>query len=227
MASSWLGLRFGGIRFLVIGLVLGATVAASITWVRALGNQDIVNLCVNSAGNVRVATGNDSCKRNETKPTLHTAAGSDQAFLPLHGKADDADKLNDIDSQDLILQCAPGQTQSAGICFTDEYSATSREYAYLGCANRNLRLPSIAEQSLIYEHIFTNTPTAEGWTDELADGNTAFSLTLDNAFVNSVAHSIVDSLPYRCVSSPTNQGAAATSVQSIASPQQEPALKPR
>jgi hypothetical protein len=35
MASSWLGRRFGGIRFLVIGLVLGATVAASITWVSA------------------------------------------------------------------------------------------------------------------------------------------------------------------------------------------------
>jgi hypothetical protein len=207
--------------------VLGETVAASITWVRALGNQDIVNLCVNSAGNVRVATGNDSCKRGETKLALQTAAGSDQAYLPLHGKADDADKLDGIDSQDLILQCASGQTQSEDVCFTDEYSATTWDYDYLGCVNRAMRLPSIAEQSFIYLNLYSGTPTAEGWVDESADGSTAFSLTLDNAFVNSVAHSIVDSLPYRCVSSPTNQGAAATSVQSIASPQQEPALKPR
>jgi hypothetical protein len=156
-----------------------------------------------------VATGNDSCKRGETKLALQTAAGSDQAYLPLHGKADDADKLDGIDSQDLILQCASGQTQSEDVCFTDEYSATTWDYAYLGCANRAMRLPGMAEQSLIYLNLYSGTPTAEGWVDELADGSTAFSLTLDNAFVNPVAHSIVDSLPYRCVSSPTNQGAAA------------------
>jgi hypothetical protein len=178
-------------------------------------------------GIVRVDASNNICRRGETKLTLYTASGSDQTFLPLQGKATDADTLDGIDSQDLILQCASGMTQGGDICFTDTYDATNWEYAYLGCANSNMRLPSIAEQSLIYRHIYFNTPSEEGWVDELADSSTAFSLKLNNATVNPIAHSFDDSLPYRCVSSPTNQGAAATSAQTIVPQQHEPALKPR
>ncbi len=227
MGSNWLRRRVVGIRFLVVGIVLGAAVAASATWVSAQSNQDLVNLCVNIIGIVRVDASNNICRRGETKLTLYTASGSDQTFLPLQGKAADADTLDGIDSQDLILQCWPGQTQGGDICFTDKYDATTWEYAYLGCANSNLRLPSIAEQSLIYRNIYFNTPSEEGWVDELADSSTAFSLTLNNGVVKPVAHSFDDSLSYRCVTSPTNQDAAATSVQTIVPQQQEPALKPR
>jgi hypothetical protein len=211
----------------VIALCVAGTGAA----VAAIpGSEGTISACYKPAnGNLRVidAGAGEQCKQQERLLTWHDGIsgkvtdadlldGIDSTgFLRVSGKAVDSDKLDGIDSSSLVLHCPSGYTRSRDVCFTAQRTGTF-DAAWFDCLNTGGRLPNSAELANVFPALAVEggVPEEADWNADLLGGGQALALRVSGFTVGWEEHGFGDTLGYRCILSPTNDGTVSLSARS-------------
>ncbi len=122
-------------------------------------------------------------------------------------------KGDPVDSAAFVDHCPSGLTLSQDVCFTDQKTDDpSWSWAFSGCVNAGLRLPTIAEEGLIVLYVSQhNGPDQTEWTSS-ATGTNAMVVQYqsDGGHINTLEYPWSTVFPYRCVATPLNLDAVPT-----------------
>jgi hypothetical protein len=211
----------------IIALCVAGTGAA----VAAIpGSDGTISACYKPAnGNLRVIDAGERCKHQERLLTWRDGVNGKVAdadlldgrdstdFLSATGTAVNADKLDGIDSSSLVLHCPSGYTRSRDVCFTPQKTGTF-DAAWFDCLNSGGRLPDSAELANVFPALAVagGVPEEVDWSSDFLGGGQALAVRVSGFIIGWEEHAFDDSLGYRCILSPTNDGTVSLAARSRA-----------
>jgi hypothetical protein len=138
-------------------------------------------------------------------------------FLSATGTAVNADKLDGIDSSSLVLHCPTGYTRSRDVCFTPQKTGTFNA-AWFDCLNSGGRLPNSTELANVFPALAVagGVPEEVDWSSDFLGGGQALAVRVSGFIIGWEEHAFGDSLGYRCILSPTNDGTVSLAARSRA-----------
>jgi hypothetical protein len=114
-----------------------------------------------------------------------------------------------------VLHCPSGYTRSRDVCFTERRTGTF-DAAWFDCLNTGGRLPTSAELANVFPALAVEggVPDEVDWSADFLGGGQALALHVSGFVIGWEEHAFGDSLGYRCILSPTNDGTVSLSARS-------------